>query len=92
MYYVYVLKSERDDGIYVGYTGDLRDRILRYQRGEVISTKARRPLTLVYYEAYVSKFDARSREISLKKHGQQREQLKKRIAQSLCIMAPSSSG
>jgi len=33
MYYVYVLYSERDKGLYTGYTGDLRRRIDEHNKG-----------------------------------------------------------
>jgi putative endonuclease len=41
MYYVYVLKSELDKKLYVGYTENLQRRLKRHQDGEVISTKPR---------------------------------------------------
>jgi len=62
MYYVYILKSRVDEKLYVGYTTDLRNRLQKHQRGEVISTKARRPLDLVFYEGYKSMADAKRRE------------------------------
>ena len=66
MYYVYLLKSLKDLNFYVGYTHDLKNRILEHQRGKVISTKYRRPLRLVCYEAYIDKETAMKREKFLK--------------------------
>ena len=66
MYYVYVLKSERDGDMYVGYTADLRDRIGFHNVGKVKSTRDRRPLHLVYYEACINQGDALHRERYLK--------------------------
>ena len=52
MYYVYVLESKKDRKHYIGFTEDLNRRIIEHTKGEVESTKKRRPLELVYYEAY----------------------------------------
>jgi len=65
-YYVYVLLSGKDDKFYVGYTKDLKLRFEGHCKGYVESTKDRRPLQLIYYEAYLSKSDALSREKYLK--------------------------
>ena len=66
MYYVYVLKSEKDHGFYVGYTADLKKRVGLHNHGQVASTKNRRPLALVYYEASLNREDALHREKYLK--------------------------
>ena len=66
MYYVYVLKSEKDGDMYVGYTGNLRERFALHNAGRVKSTRDRRPLQLVYYEACVNQKDALHREKYLK--------------------------
>ena len=66
MYYVYVLKSELDGKLYIGYTENLQSRLKRHQGGEVISTKPRRPFNLIFYEGYKSKEDAKRRERYLK--------------------------
>jgi len=66
MYYVYVLKSELDRKLYVGYTENLQSRLKRHQDGEVISTKPRRPFRLIFYEGYKNKEDAKRRERYLK--------------------------
>ncbi len=51
MFYTYVLKSKKDNRLYVGLSRDLRKRLVRHNKGLVPSTKHRRPLELVYYEA-----------------------------------------
>ena len=66
MYYVYVLQREADGDFYTGSTPDLKRRVKRHNDGEVPSTKHRRPLTLIYYEASLSKADAIARERYLK--------------------------
>ncbi|MFZ5805929.1 MAG: GIY-YIG nuclease family protein [Verrucomicrobiota bacterium] len=62
MFYVYVLLSQKDDKFYIGFTGDFKRRLKEHQAGENTSTKSRRPLELIYYEAHRSKTDAMRRE------------------------------
>ncbi len=62
MWYAYVLQSEKDKNLYAGSTGDLKRRFQEHNRGLVNSTKHRRPLKLVYYEAILSKKRAQERE------------------------------
>ena len=80
MYYVYVLKSEEDKSTYVGYTKDLKSRVSKHNHGLCTSTRNRKPLRLVYYEAYTSECDARTRERRLKQFKNSYKELKKRIA------------
>ena len=65
-YYVYVLLSDKDGQFYTGYTHDLRERFRQHQAGEVPSTRGRRPVRLIYYEACLSQEDATQREKYLK--------------------------
>ena len=83
MFYVYVLKSNADSELYIGSTNDLIRRFEEHNNGEVQSTKPRRPLKLIYYEAYLAEDDARIREKQLKLRGQARVHLKRRIQKSL---------
>ena len=62
MYYTYVLKSEKDNNFYSGYTKNLKLRFEQHRKGTVESTKDRRPLKLIYYEACIDKMDAINRE------------------------------
>jgi putative endonuclease len=48
--------------MYYGYTHDLIGRFAQHTKGQVLSTKNRRPLVLVYYEACRNKDDAMNRE------------------------------
>lgn len=68
MYYVYVLQSLKDMNYYVGFSKDLKLRFEQHQRGSVESTKNRRPLRLIYYEASLDIEDALRREKYLKTH------------------------
>lgn len=79
MYFVYVLKSLKDNKLYIGYTDNIERRISQHMMGKVIATKHRLPLELIYYEAYVNKKDAKGREMFLKGgsgHKYLRKQLK----------------
>jgi len=62
MYYTYVLQSGKDDGFYFGFTKNLKLRFEKHSKGLVDSTKNRRPLQLIYYEACLSQEDATRRE------------------------------
>src|SRR5947208_13754399 len=66
MVYTYVLYSHKDGRWYTGVTKDLRARMREHRGGRVLSTKSRRPLTLVYYEASLDEDDAWRRERYLK--------------------------
>jgi len=68
MFCTYVLHSEKDGKLYVGYTKDLNLRFEQHQKGYVESTKNRRPLKLIYFEAYLEQADALKREKYLKTH------------------------
>lgn len=62
MYYVYILKSLKDLDLYIGRSDDLKRRIIEHNQGKVQSTKSRRPVELVGYEAFRQKGDAVRRE------------------------------
>ncbi|MFA9392692.1 MAG: GIY-YIG nuclease family protein [Prolixibacteraceae bacterium] len=65
-YYVYILQSELDNKFYTGYTKNIELRFEQHQKGQVKSTKNRRPLKLIYYEACLNQQDATHREKYLK--------------------------
>ena len=62
MFYTYVLRSEKDEWLYVGWTDDLKSRFAKHNKGLVTSTKSRVPLRLIYYEACLLKEKAILRE------------------------------
>ena len=72
MFYTYVLRSEKDDGFYIGFTKDLKLRFEQNTEGLVDSTKNRRPLQLIYYEACLLQKDATKREKYLKTYNGKR--------------------
>jgi putative endonuclease len=83
MYYIYVIKSKKDNDLYTGFTNNLERRIKDHNQGQVPSTKLRKPLNLIYCEGYASEKDARKRESNLKLRSRAFSQLKKRIENSL---------
>lgn len=66
MYYVYILRSEKDKSLYIGYSPDLRKRLVKHNKKQVTSTKDKAPWKLIYYEAYLERKDATGREKFLK--------------------------
>ena len=78
MHYTYVLLSKVDNKFYVGYTKDLKQRFDLHNKGQVQSTKNRKPLKLVYYEACIDQQDATKREKHFKSY-EGRMFLKRRI-------------
>ena len=72
MFYTYVLQSEVDNNFYVGFSKNLKLRFEQHNKGYVESTRDRRPLKLIYYEACLTQQDAIRREKYLKTyHGKQ---------------------
>ena len=78
MFYTYVLKSEKDSNLYIGYSDNLKQRVANHNKGLVEATRDRRPLQLVYYEACLNKSKALEREKYFKT-GFRRRFLKSRI-------------
>lgn len=82
MFYVYILISLVDGNFYVGYSGDLRARYKKHILGRVKSTKYRRPLKMLCYEAYLIIEEAMARERYLKS-SDARKELRIRLKKSL---------
>ena len=64
MYYAYVLKSKVDGSLYFGSTTDLRQRVISHNKGQVISTKKRKPWHIVWYGS----FDTEAKAVSFEKY------------------------
>ena len=65
-YYTYILYSEKLSKYYIGYTGDLADRLNKHNRSMKGFTSTGKPWKLVYSEMYDCKTDALKREKQLK--------------------------
>lgn len=82
MHGIYVLRSKKDGGLYVGYSAKIRERFVEHQKGRVISTRDRRPWEVIYCELYKNSRDAMQRERFLKT-GWGRNYIKKVLSNTL---------
>jgi putative endonuclease len=58
----YILFSEKDKMLYIGFSSNLANRIIKHNSGGVKSTAYRRLLKLIFCEFYLFEKDARNRE------------------------------
>ena len=65
-FYTYVLFSQKDHRLYIGFTTDLEKRVKAHNQGENKSTRSRRPFQLIYFEGHTRKSDALRREAYFK--------------------------
>ena len=65
-FYIYVLKSEKDNSYYIGSTSSIEQRIETHNSGNVISTRHKKPWTLIYKEEYLTLKEAIQRERQIK--------------------------
>jgi len=84
MYYVYILKSLKDLKLYIGRTDNLKRRVGEHHLGKVSSTKNRRPLLLIFYEAFLGKGDSVRRERYFKT-SKGKSSLKQMLRESLLL-------
>jgi putative endonuclease len=82
MYYVYIIRSLKTGELYKGSTEDLKDRFKNHNTSKVLATKHGVPWKLIYYEAFLSKKDARREELFLKT-GKGRERIKWLLTENL---------
>ncbi|OGH69642.1 MAG: hypothetical protein A2754_04295 [Candidatus Magasanikbacteria bacterium RIFCSPHIGHO2_01_FULL_47_8] len=67
MYFVYLLENRDDHSWYIGFTSNLKRRIVEHNNGTGCITTARKPnWKLIYFECYTNKQDALGREKFLK--------------------------
>lgn len=85
MHYVYLLKSLKNKSLYIGCTNNLKQRLLAHNQNESSYTSKHSPWQLIYFEGYLSKQDAYSREQKLKLHKQGLRRLKERLRHSLLV-------
>jgi len=81
-FYVYTLLSLKDQQFYTGFTTDLKVRLVQHAKGQVKSTRIRRPFKLIHHEYFANEGDAKSRERFLKS-GFGRRQLKEALNRTL---------
>ncbi|HET6528723.1 MAG TPA: GIY-YIG nuclease family protein [Balneolaceae bacterium] len=80
MWYVYILKSKKEDWRYIGYSSDLKERFRSHNGKENQSTKHYAPFELEAYVAVNSEDKARELEKYFKT-GSGKAVLRKRILQ-----------
>ncbi len=69
MYYLYILKSTMNNRYYVGVSNNPHRRLTLHNAGEVRSTKAYRPYTIVHTERFNNLLSARTQELKIKRAG-----------------------
>lgn len=77
MYYVYILKSIKDNNLYIGRTNNLDRRLKEHNSGKVSSTKSRKPFVLLEKIEVPSEEESVKLELEYKK-GYKREEIKKK--------------
>ena len=80
--FIYILKSHKDNGIYIGSTRNLYNGFNQHLKGKVKSTKSRKPLVLIYFEEFENYSDAFKRERYLKT-GTGRDWIKQNVLSNL---------
>lgn len=68
VFYVYIIKSLKDQSYYKGFTENPITRLERHNNGESKYTRTKAPWILVYLEKYGQKKEALVREKHLKKY------------------------
>jgi putative endonuclease len=66
VYYTYILISEKNGRRYFGSTENLQKRLAEHNAGKVRSTKAYLPYSILYFETFEQKTQARKRELYFK--------------------------
>ena len=67
MYFTYIIQSHTDYSYYIGYTGNLLNRLDYHNSGRSRYTRKKTPWKLVYMEEFQTKSEAIKREIFLKR-------------------------
>jgi putative endonuclease len=67
-HFLYILKSKKDNELYIGISQDPERRLVRHNTGKTFSTRHRRPFELIYQEVHASRELARQREKFLKSY------------------------
>ncbi|MDP1629184.1 MAG: GIY-YIG nuclease family protein [bacterium] len=66
MYFVYILRSRKDNSCYTGVTTDLKKRIVAHNSGSVLYSSSKRPFILVWFCSFSNKKKAYNFEVYLK--------------------------
>jgi putative endonuclease len=71
-YFVYILKSLKNDRYYVGYTNNIEKRLIQHNNGKTTGNKYWGPFELTYKEEYDNPTKARKREYYIKRQKSKR--------------------
>jgi putative endonuclease len=55
MYYVYLLQSKKDGSVYVGYTENVKQRLVEHNSGRARYSNSKRPYVLKWFCAFPNK-------------------------------------
>ena len=58
-YYFYILRSKKNNKLYLGYTKDLKKRLKQHNSGKELATKPNIPYELIYFSGFTNKADAK---------------------------------
>lgn len=84
MFYVYLIQNDFTKEIYIGFSRDIKQRLKTHNEHGNKSTSRKNGLwKLVYTEIFRSEKDAKMRERRLKEHGSGKNELLKRLKNSL---------
>ena len=61
-YFVYAIKSEKDERIYVGFSENVQRRVKEHNAGKTKSTKGFRPWALIFTQECTTRLQARELE------------------------------
>jgi len=90
MYYTYILKNSKTNRYYIGYTPDLKNRLIKHKSGKVLSTKSNLNYELEWYCAFKTRSQALAFEQYLKT-GSGVAFMKKRFFKSNVVFAEDNN-
>ncbi|MBU4223729.1 GIY-YIG nuclease family protein [Patescibacteria group bacterium] len=83
MWFVYLIKSEKNKWYYVGSTNRLQKRLFEHNKFKVKSTKAYAPFKLVFKKEFNLEKDAREYERKLKDCRTEKERIIRKLEDNL---------
>ena len=68
MYFVYIIKSRKNDRFYIGSAQDVKERLRQHERGKTRSLKNKGPFDIIRIEEFETRTEAFSRERQIKRY------------------------
>ena len=72
-FYVYLLRSQKDNNFYIGQTNNVGERVIKHNAGKVRSTSERKPWSLLGFVEVASRKEALQIEKDLKNHSDKKK-------------------